>query len=57
MSDLVINRVSRQSRWFDNFRNGETPGKGYFVEADPDEDYSAVVSRSSPVLLRRNSGR
>ena len=38
MSDLVINHVSRQSRWFDNFRNGETPGKGYFVEADPDED-------------------
>lgn len=51
MSDLVINHVSRQSRWFDNFRNGETPGKGYFVEADPDEDYSAVVRpRNSPLF-------
>ena len=51
MSDLVINHVSRQSRWFENFKSGVKPGKGYFVEADPEEDYSAVVRpRNSPLL-------
>ncbi len=51
MSDLVINHMSSRSMWFDNFKKRLDPGKDYFVEADPDADYSAVVRpRNSPVL-------
>ncbi|HBW84376.1 MAG TPA: alpha-amylase [Gammaproteobacteria bacterium] len=51
MSDLVINHVSRQSRWFENFKRGLEPGKGYFFEVDLEEDYSAVVRpRNSPLF-------
>ncbi|MDJ0878919.1 MAG: sugar phosphorylase [Halieaceae bacterium] len=51
MSDLVLNHASSRSRWFDNFKKGQDPGKGYFVEADPEADHSKVVRpRSSPLL-------
>lgn len=51
MSDLVINHMSSRSMWFDNFKKRLDPGKDYFVESDPDADYSAVVRpRNSPVL-------
>ena len=38
MSDLVINHCSSQGKWFDNFRQGRSPGAGYFITADPDRD-------------------
>lgn len=51
MADLVINHCSTQSAWFSNYLQGKEPGKGYFVEAHPDDDLSAVVRpRSSPLL-------
>jgi sucrose phosphorylase len=51
MSDLVLNHASARSRWFDNFRKREDPGRDYFFEADPEADLSAVVRpRSSPLL-------
>jgi len=51
MADLVINHCSAQGRWFRNYKNGKHPGDGFFVEADPDADLSAVVRpRSSPLL-------
>ncbi len=51
MSDLVINHCSSRSRWFENYKAGLEPGKGYFIEAEPSSDLSAVVRpRTSPLL-------
>ncbi len=51
MSDLVLNHASARSRWFDNFKKRESPGKDYFFEADPGADLSDVVRpRNSPLL-------
>lgn len=51
MADLVINHMSARSRWFENYRKREHPGKDYFYEADPKLDLSAVVRpRISPLL-------
>ena len=51
MSDLVINHCSGRSRWFEQFKAGEEPGKHYFFTISPDVDLSAVVRpRTSPLL-------
>ncbi len=51
MSDLVINHCSGRSRWFEQFKAGEKPGKDYFYCADPSDDLSMVVRpRTSPLL-------
>jgi sucrose phosphorylase len=51
MADLVINHCSSRSQWFENFKQRKDPGQHYFVEADPQLDYSAVVRpRTSPLL-------
>ena len=51
MADVVLNHVSSQSRWFENFKRGVDPGKDYFLAMDPSEDLSQVVRpRSSPLL-------
>lgn len=51
MSDLVINHCSSRSRWFENYKQDKSPGKGYFFEASPDDDLSLVVRpRTSPLL-------
>ena len=51
MADLVINHCSSRSRWFENFRKGEEPGKDYFFTASPDEDLSNVVRPRTNDLL------
>lgn len=53
MSDLVLNHMSSRSRWFDNFKKRIDPGKDYFAEADPDDDYSAVVRPRNSSLLTK----
>jgi sucrose phosphorylase len=51
MSDLVINHCSSRSLWFENFKNGVSPGKDFFITEDPDIDTSTVVRpRTSPLL-------
>jgi len=51
MSDLVINHVSRESRWFQDYAFGLLPEKKYFLELDPSTDLSDVVRpRSLPLL-------
>jgi sucrose phosphorylase len=51
MFDLVINHVSVQHIWFQNFLEGKSPGKDYFIVKDKDKDLSEVVRpRSSPLL-------
>lgn len=51
MADLVINHTSARSRWFENFKRDETPGKDYFISVPADTDVSEVVRpRTSPLL-------
>jgi sucrose phosphorylase len=51
MSDLVVNHCSSRSRWFENYKKCEHPGKDYFVTVDDEIDISKVVRpRTSPLL-------
>jgi sucrose phosphorylase len=51
MGDCVINHCSASHQWFKNYQAGLAPGDGYFVEADPEKDLSAVARpRTSPLL-------
>lgn len=51
MSDLVINHCSSRNPWFEQFKQGQAPGRDYFIETDPEADLSRVVRpRTSPLL-------
>lgn len=51
MADLVINHVSSQSSWFQNYLARKEPGATWFFEAESGDDLSRVVRpRSSPLL-------
>lgn len=53
MADLVLNHISSQSDWFQQFKAGEQPGCDYFITVDPQVDLSQVVRpRSSPLLVK-----
>lgn len=51
MFDFVINHISQQSRWFQGYLHGEPRYQNYFINADPDENYSRITRpRTSPLL-------
>lgn len=51
MVDLVINHISSEHEWFQQYKRSEKPGCDYFVEAEPTEALAQVVRpRSSPLL-------
>ncbi|THH35305.1 alpha-amylase [Aliishimia ponticola] len=51
MSDLVLNHVSSQGKWFNAYRQGQPPYDGFFFEADPKDDLTMVVRpRTTPLL-------
>ncbi|ALG91022.1 MAG: alpha-amylase [Confluentimicrobium sp.] len=51
MSDLVLNHVSSQGTWFNEYRQGHEPFDKFFFEATPEDDLSSVVRpRTSPLL-------
>jgi glucosylglycerate phosphorylase len=51
MFDAVINHVSKSSDWFQGYLRGEKKYTNYFIEADPNEDYSKVIRpRALPLL-------
>ena len=53
MFDAVINHISRSSRWFQGYLNGEKPYTDYFITCDPNADYSAVTRpRALPLLTK-----
>lgn len=53
MFDAVINHISRQSDWFQNYLAGNEIYKNYFIECDPKADYSAVTRpRALPLLTK-----
>ena len=49
--DLVLNHISSQSDWFDQFKKGIAPYRSFFHVVDPEADLSEVIRpRSSPLL-------
>jgi glucosylglycerate phosphorylase len=53
MFDAVINHISKSSDWFQGYLRGEEKYADYFIEADPNEDYSKVIRpRALPLLTR-----
>ncbi len=51
MFDLVLNHVSRKSKWFADYVANIAPYRDYFIAADPEADLSAVVRpRNLPLL-------
>ncbi len=51
MFDLVLNHVSRESGWFQDYLAGVAPGRRYFIEVPAGADLAAVVRpRSLPLL-------
>lgn len=52
MSDLVLNHMSSQSYWFNEYLQGHEPYDRYFFEASPKDDLSAVVRPRAHPLLR-----
>ena len=56
MFDAVINHISRSSRWFQGYLNGEEPYRDYFITCDPNADYSTVTRpRALPLLTKVNT--
>ena len=56
MVDLVLNHVSRESRWFQDYVSGISPCRRFFIEMAPGTDLSAVMRpRSGPILHRINT--
>jgi len=51
MFDLVINHVSRQSNWFQDYLASIAPARNYFIEMEAGVDLSLVTRpRTSPLL-------
>jgi len=51
MGDLVLNHVSSESEWFQQFLQGREPGVDYFIAPGLDADLDSVVRpRTHPVL-------
>ncbi|MGB0090529.1 MAG: sugar phosphorylase, partial [Planifilum fulgidum] len=51
MVDAVVNHVSKSSEWFQRYLSGDPAYAEYFIEADPNADYSKVIRpRTLPLL-------
>ncbi|NQU25671.1 MAG: sugar phosphorylase [Candidatus Nealsonbacteria bacterium] len=58
MLDYVVNHCSQENAWFQGYLRGEEPYVGYFIDADPETDLSAVTRpRSAPLLTPFETGR
>ncbi len=53
MSDLVLNHVSSQGLWFNNYLQGKPPHDRFFFEAKPEDDLQPVVRPRTTPLLRQ----
>ena len=53
MTDLVINHVSSESRWFKDYLKGKDPFRNYFLECEPELDPGPVARPRTTPLLRR----
>ncbi|MFC5452813.1 alpha-amylase family glycosyl hydrolase [Paenibacillus aestuarii] len=58
MFDGVINHISQHSDWFQRYLSGDEKFADYFVEADPNVDYSSVTRpRALPLLTKFQTSR
>ncbi|PZE22848.1 sugar phosphorylase [Paenibacillus xerothermodurans] len=58
MFDAVINHISKSSEWFQGYLRGEGKYVDYFIEADPERDYSKVTRpRALPLLTAFDTSR
>lgn len=58
MFDGVINHISAQSNWFQQYLEGNPSYQDFFIEADPQEDYSTVTRpRALPLLTPFETAR
>lgn len=53
MSDLVLNHMSSQSHWFNEYLQGHEPYNKFFFEAQPEDDISKVVRPRAHELLKK----
>ncbi len=53
MFDAVINHISAKSDWFQEYLKGNPAYQDFFIEADPEADYSKVTRpRALPLLTK-----
>lgn len=52
MGDLVINHVSAQSQWFQDYLADKPPYNEFFIEMDPATDVSSVVRPRAHAVLQ-----
>lgn len=53
MFDAVINHISSESSWFQSYLKGKEKYKQYFIDVDPELDYSSVVRpRALPLYTK-----
>ena len=52
MADLVVNHVSADHPWMEQFCNGHEPGSRFLLTAEPEDDLSSVVRPRTTPLLR-----
>ena len=52
MADLVINHISSESKWFQQFLKNKKPGCDYFITVDKYDDLDKVVRPRSSNLLK-----
>jgi glucosylglycerate phosphorylase len=53
MFDAVINHISQHSEWFQEYLKGNPEYEKFFIEADPNADYSTVTRpRALPLLTK-----
>ena len=58
MFDAVINHISAQSDWFQNYLEGDPHFRNYFIEVDPEVDLSLVTRpRALPLLTAVHTNR
>jgi len=56
MVDLVINHISKESKWFKGFLKGDKKYKDYFIHFDRKVDASSVFRpRANPLLTKFNT--
>ena len=55
MIDIVLNHVSKSSKWFENFKKGKGTGSDYFIEVDNWQGKAQIVRPRTSELFQKIS--
>jgi len=55
MFDLVLNHISRRSRWFEEYLAGREPYRRFFIEVDPASDTATDLAADLAAVVRPRS--